>query len=447
MSTIRIFVPTLHTPDLQVPAYTRPPLGAPQPPVIIYTDGSSKNNGAENARVGAGAWCETNPEYNVCARLPGIEQTNQRGELAAILLALHKIPPTSPVVIRTDSLTSMNGLTTQASRWEDGGWIDTKNEDICVPILNILRSRTATTTFEWVKGHAGIRGNEEADRLAELGALRETPDALPLARHPATTTLGARLASLTFNQIYHHIIKWKVGKKTLPRQTVKDHLTLAQHAIAGRTPHGLYKPSTTSIWAGIWQPPFHSRCHDFLWKVTQTALKCGPYFSHFAPTKSLCLQCDQLETAAHVIFDCPKPHVHQLWQETEALWDRLWPGIPWVPPNIHILRGLGAYTVRRTNGSTHSHPTHMYKVLVSTTAYQLWLHRNEKTFQNRTAPQIELTRKWKHRLREQLQIEHTKIGMYPPTKQGTARRLFQRRWCTNDVMATLDGTKLYPHTW
>lgn len=39
-----------------------------------------------------------------------------------------------------------------------------------------LRRRSAPTTFQWIKGHDGHIGNEQADQLAMAGALRTDPD-------------------------------------------------------------------------------------------------------------------------------------------------------------------------------------------------------------------------------------------------------------------------------
>ena len=48
-----------------------------------------------------------------------------------------------------------------------------ENRDLVENILGKVeerRSLRAETGFEWIKGHAGGKGNEEADRLAVRGA-------------------------------------------------------------------------------------------------------------------------------------------------------------------------------------------------------------------------------------------------------------------------------------
>ncbi|KAH9000577.1 hypothetical protein EDB86DRAFT_2904669 [Lactarius hatsudake] len=61
-------------------------------------------------------------------------------------------------------------LTTHLKNWEDNGWIGIKNAKLFKRVAYLLKRRTAPTWVSWVKGHAGILGNEESDKLAKEGA-------------------------------------------------------------------------------------------------------------------------------------------------------------------------------------------------------------------------------------------------------------------------------------
>ena len=50
-------------------------------------DGSCTNNGRHDVGSGAGVWVADNHPINKSIRVPGSEQSNQTGELAAILVA------------------------------------------------------------------------------------------------------------------------------------------------------------------------------------------------------------------------------------------------------------------------------------------------------------------------------------------------------------------------
>ncbi|KAF4444657.1 hypothetical protein F53441_11080 [Fusarium austroafricanum] len=144
----------------------------------IYTDGSSRGNGKAGACAGLGVYFGRDDERNLAERLPGEPQTNQRGELMAMLRALEIAPLTQGVQIWSDSQYSIKCVTQWAASWENKGWKtasggEVKNQDIIRGVLAKMKERTeagSVTTFQWVKGHANDPGNNEADRLANIGA-------------------------------------------------------------------------------------------------------------------------------------------------------------------------------------------------------------------------------------------------------------------------------------
>ena len=147
--------------------------------IVVYTDGSCTNNGQEDAQAGSGIWYGENDPRNTAIRVPGKVQSNQTGELYAILHVAKMTPKEAPIMIKSDSQYVIKGLTKNLTPWEDKGWIGTSNSELFKVTAAWLRSRNSTTSFKWVKGHDGEIGNEEADKLAAEGALLppvENPD-------------------------------------------------------------------------------------------------------------------------------------------------------------------------------------------------------------------------------------------------------------------------------
>ncbi|KAG2053127.1 ribonuclease H-like protein [Suillus hirtellus] len=118
---------------VQIPAYRLwapgASRGAETEPITIYTDGSCKNNGKLNAACGSGIWINEGNPMNKAIRVLGNKQSNQIGELAAVLVALQSTNPLTPIRIITDSKYVINGITNHLKEWEDTRWIDVDNAD------------------------------------------------------------------------------------------------------------------------------------------------------------------------------------------------------------------------------------------------------------------------------------------------------------------------------
>jgi len=131
--------------------------------VTVYTDGACINNGKLNAKCGSGVYFGPNDQRNLAFRPSGDNQSNQIGEIVAILKVATAIPKFFPLKIISDSLYAIDGLTKHLSTWEDNGWIGVKNVALFKTTASVLKQHIAPTSFQWTKGHTGNAGNEEAD--------------------------------------------------------------------------------------------------------------------------------------------------------------------------------------------------------------------------------------------------------------------------------------------
>ncbi|MGH8599787.1 MAG: ribonuclease HI [Burkholderiales bacterium] len=136
--------------------------------VDVYTDGACKGN------PGAGGWGVL-LEYDGAVReLYGGEPltTNNRMELTAVIRALEALKRSCQVRLHTDSQYVQQGITAWIHNWKRRGWRTTdrkpvKNADLWRRLDELAGNHDIE--WVWVKGHAGHRGNEHADRLANRG--------------------------------------------------------------------------------------------------------------------------------------------------------------------------------------------------------------------------------------------------------------------------------------
>ncbi|KAH0542606.1 hypothetical protein FGG08_003014 [Glutinoglossum americanum] len=144
----------------------------------IYTDGSSLGNGKYGASAGVGVYFGEDDARNVSEPLAGPRQTNQRAELTAILRAIEIAPLHREVRIFTDSNYAIACVTKWYINWRRNNWRTSlgkpvENQDLVEAILSKIEGREQVgvkTAFEWIKGHAAIEGNVQADMLAVNGA-------------------------------------------------------------------------------------------------------------------------------------------------------------------------------------------------------------------------------------------------------------------------------------
>ena len=95
----------------------------------VYTDRACIRNGKQNVVCGSRIWIEARHPLNKALKVPGGEQSNQIGEIIAIIIAAESLPNYCKLKIFSDSMYVIGGLTKHLAEWEDTGWIEIKNTD------------------------------------------------------------------------------------------------------------------------------------------------------------------------------------------------------------------------------------------------------------------------------------------------------------------------------
>ena len=148
------------------------PAGA-QPQVEIWSDGACKGNpgpGGWGALLRAGVH-----EKELFGGDP--DTTNNRMELTAVIEALGSLKRRCRVIVHTDSQYVKLGVTEWLPTWIRRGWKTAgnkavKNADLWRRLAQLASAHDVQ--WRWVKGHAGVPGNERADALANKGVAAVT---------------------------------------------------------------------------------------------------------------------------------------------------------------------------------------------------------------------------------------------------------------------------------
>jgi len=133
--------------------------------VVIYTDGACSGN------PGPGGWGSVLMYNGHRREMSGgdAETTNNRMEMMAVIQALETLKRPCSVMIYTDSVYVMKGITEWIMQWKKRNWKTAARK----PVKNVelwQRLERAISQhdvqWQWVKGHSGVPGNERADELA-----------------------------------------------------------------------------------------------------------------------------------------------------------------------------------------------------------------------------------------------------------------------------------------
>ena len=195
------------------------------------------------------------------------------------------------------------------------GWLHAKHADLFKSITAWMRYRSNTTKITWVKGHSGIKGNEEADKLANLGARKEIDHQTPNLDAPVNTVpSGAKLATLSQKDLYRGIKK--ANPPTL-RTNTETNLGRIQ-ACAAETYRTNPTPST--IWRTTKHKDLTKKTREFIWKRIHNAFKIGKFWKNIPnyEQRGICPKCEVEESMEHILMECTAPGREQIWPLTPS---------------------------------------------------------------------------------------------------------------------------------
>jgi ribonuclease HI len=153
---------------------TRPSAGKARKPVAVDADPQAGlfTDGACSGNPGPGGWGVVwVRDGEVVAEKSGgaAQTTNNRMELAALIAAYELLPADAVETIWSDSNLCVQTVNEWAAAWERNGWKrktgPVENLDLVKPLYALAKAHPKVR-LRWLKGHAGLRWNEHADRLA-----------------------------------------------------------------------------------------------------------------------------------------------------------------------------------------------------------------------------------------------------------------------------------------
>nr|XP_027200657.1 ribonuclease H1-like [Dermatophagoides pteronyssinus] len=138
---------------------------------IVYIDGACWRNGLPDACAGIGIYWPGAPERNQSLIIDG-RQTSIRAEIWAAIFAIRQAKQIGldKITIYTDSHFVIQTATVWLYKWKRNCWLTSSGVEVKnrYDMMALDESIRQMKKIIWrpVRGHSGIPGNEEADRLA-----------------------------------------------------------------------------------------------------------------------------------------------------------------------------------------------------------------------------------------------------------------------------------------
>lgn len=411
-----------------IPAKHRPPTASLEH-TAAFTDGGCTKNGSLQAEAGSGTYFGKDDARNAAYRVPGNTQSNQTGELYAIIKAVEATPTETNLVITIDSKYAIDGLTKNLPKWEDRGWTEINNKEWFCDAIERIRQREGNTVIKWTKGHNNNEGNEEADKLATQGISKTKPDYTQ--NNPIGRISGIKLANLTQSIVYKALLE---EQKSMPTKGTLRNIERIQEEIVDISD---LTPKTDAIWKNLKQNKNLYRTHrEFIFKTIKNIQKVGEYWAKIPnyEGRANCDTCGQTETMEHILTDCNIPGQNEAWELAKSVWENKYRD--WIKPNYGSILGCASTTFQNEDGTTNVGKTRLYQILISETAYLIWTMRCTRVIEHDNDQT-----KWPSRINIKRQLERKlNLRLKMDCLQTNEIKYKKKAICSRKVKATWSGT-------
>jgi ribonuclease HI len=118
---------------------------------MVYIEGARTIDDIGNISSGSGIWYAQGDERNTSLKYRADLNSNDLGELLAVLWAINEEPPHNNLTIKTKSAHCVKAILENIKTWEQTRYIGVTNRDIFQAVVASLRNRGGPTYFIQLK--------------------------------------------------------------------------------------------------------------------------------------------------------------------------------------------------------------------------------------------------------------------------------------------------------
>ncbi|KAL1685820.1 hypothetical protein GGG16DRAFT_65541 [Schizophyllum commune] len=223
------------------------------------------------------------------------------------------------------------------------------------------------------------RGLTTAGELATEGLTLQLHTHRTIVSNPLEVR-GAALHNMTQKHFYSALMEVKrppVRKQTAP---------IIQNARKSVARKGR-QPTDSQIWRSMRNRVLRRNVRQFLYKAAHDAHRCGRHWKGVPECEHrvYCNHCSKNgtmveESLQHILTECTAPGQHDIWDRTTQLCTERRLLCPTI--SMGTILSCALMVVRDDEGKPKPGDSRFLQILVSESAYMVWLARNERVIQN-----------------------------------------------------------------
>ncbi|KAJ7300972.1 hypothetical protein DFH08DRAFT_724782 [Mycena albidolilacea] len=419
---------------------TRP---IPGDTIIVHIGGATLTRPRRPPQAAASVVFGRDNPRNISLRVPKAwTQSTQVAELTAILEAIRSTDSRADLTIISMQDSIGKTMSTKLTTWENEGWVGVRHRELLRAIVAELKARKVRTKF--VVAGPGTEARtlcQLANKTAKtVAACSIVPD-IQLDVPAAMALPGVQLQG-NKQKIFYRGIREVKAQDLEPRpstehmlENVKRHIKQTRGRVV----------TDEDIWKSLQHKDFLPRTAQFLWRSMHNAHRVGHYWTHIPECQewAICQECGETEDLKHILTTCNSPGAELIWSAAEKLWREKEP--EWPEISIESILGCGLVDLRDESGKKKRGSERMYRILISESAYTIWMLRNDRVISRAGSPidEAEITNKWLYNLNQRLQQDILLANR--PTRRNRPRlppNLVRETWS-----GTLDNESNLPEDW
>jgi ribonuclease HI len=159
------------------------------------------------------------------------------------------------------------------------------------------------------------------------------------------------------------------------------------------------------IWHSLRDKTFLPRTSQFLWRAMHNAHRVGHYWTHIpeCQDRATCQYCGEEESLKHILLRRKSPGAEIIWNAAERLWKER--ELDWPEVSLGSILGCGLVDFKNDMGRPSQSTRRLYKILMSESAYTIWIICNDRVISRSGEPlsEAEIINKWTFNINQRLQ--------------------------------------------